>query len=45
MTAPPETPKAVPGVEVPIPTLPFESTVSAVVVAPDDGSAKTENKL
>jgi hypothetical protein len=38
------TEKAKPGVEVPTPTLPFESTVRAVVVAPDVGSAKTESR-
>ena len=40
----PVTPRVVPGVVVPIPTLPFESTVRAVVVAPLLASAKTENK-
>jgi hypothetical protein len=36
-SAEPWTPKVVPGVVVPIPTLVFERTVRAVVVAPRDG--------
>ena len=32
------------GVVVPIPTFPFDSTVNAVVVAPEVGSAKTEKR-
>ena len=38
-TAVPWTPRVVPGEEVPTPTLPFERTVRAVVVAPTAGTA------
>jgi hypothetical protein len=44
-TTAPETPREVPGVVVPIPTLPFERTVKAVEVAPRVGSAKMEKRF
>lgn len=44
MTAEPFTPSKVPGVVVPIPTLPFDRTVRAVVVAPAVGSAKMDRR-